>query len=100
VPAHYTNRKSTMPQVELTSQLAQLAECPASQSVDGETVADAFAKLFAQNDQMQQHILDEHGQVHSHLALFVDGQMIDRDDLQFAVDAKSEVFVMQALSGG
>lgn len=89
-----------MSQVELTSQLAQLVECPTIQTIDGETVADAFEKLFARNDRMQQHILNDDGAVHSHLALFVDGQMIDRNELQMAINDKTEIFVMQALSGG
>ena len=44
-----------MPQVELTSQLAQLADCPAVQSVQAETLGDALTDLFAQHEQMQQH---------------------------------------------
>jgi molybdopterin synthase sulfur carrier subunit len=89
-----------MPQVELTSQLAQLAECPAIQSVAADTVSEALDKLYAQNEQMRQHIVDGQGTVHSHLALFVDGQMIDRDQLTVEVNENSEIFVMQALSGG
>ena len=89
-----------MPQVEFTSQLSQLADCPPIQSVQADTLAEALAAVFAEHHQMQQHILDDQGVIHSHLALFVDGEMIERDKLQIPVNEKTEIFVMQALSGG
>ena len=97
---HYTNRRIGMPQVEFTSQLSQLADCPAIQSVQASTLGDALRQLFAQYDQMQQHILDDQGSVHSHLAVFVDGVMIPRHQLDTPVDQSGKIFVMQALSGG
>jgi hypothetical protein len=89
-----------MPQVELTSQLAQLADCPAVQSVQAETLGDALANLFGQHDQLQQHVLDDAGSIHAHLAVFVDGVMIERDRLTTPVSSNGKIFVMQALSGG
>ena len=89
-----------MPQVELTSQLAQLADCPAVQSVPAETVGDALANLFGQHNQLQQHVLDTGGSIHAHLAVFVDGVMIERDKLATPVSSEGKIFVMQALSGG
>ena len=89
-----------MPQVELTSQLAQLADCPAVQSVQAETLGDALTDLFTQHEQMQQHVLDGSGSIHAHLAVFVDGVMIERDKLATPVSADGKIFVMQALSGG
>ncbi len=89
-----------MPQVELTSQLAQLAECPTIQSVQAETLSAALNALFRQHDRMRQHILDEDGAIHPHLALFVNGRMIERDRLDVPLGEAAEIFVMQALSGG
>jgi len=89
-----------MPQVEFTSQLAQLAQCPAVQSVEAETLSAALDCLFSQYDQLQQNVLDGDGAIHSHLAVFVDGQMIERNNLAFPVNGETKIFVMQALSGG
>lgn len=46
-------------------------------------------------------MLDEHGRLRKHVVVFVDGTMVaDRVALTDAVGPDSEVFVMQALSGG
>ena len=45
--------------------------------------------------------LDDQGQVRRHVAIFVDGERIDdRRHLSDRVGADSEVYVVQALSGG
>jgi len=90
-----------MPKIELTSQLAKLAECPAVQQIDGQTLAAALEELFDQHAALRTALLDDNGAVHAHLALFVDGQMIaERGQWDVPVNADSEVFVMQAISGG
>jgi hypothetical protein len=89
-----------MAKLELTSQLAQLAECPASLTVDGDTLQAALDQLFSAHGQTRACIVDDHGAIHLHLAIFVDGQMIERDQLQVPLQANSQIFVMQALSGG
>lgn len=46
-------------------------------------------------------MLDEHGAVRHHVAIFVDGTAIgDKRRLHQPLAADSEVYVMQALSGG
>lgn len=99
--AHYSNRRDLMPQVELTSQLAQLANCPAVQSAVGGSLSETLQSLFAEHAELRQHLLDESGAVRAHLAVFVDGQMInDRANLDIPVGDEAQIFVMQALSGG
>jgi len=45
--------------------------------------------------------LDEHGAVRKHMVIFIDGTMIrDRMTLTDPVTPSSEIYVMQALSGG
>lgn len=89
-----------MPQIEFTTQLSQLANCPSQQLIRADTVAGALEAMFARHDQMRKCILNDDGSLHLHLALFVDGEMVDRDNLQVPVTDQSEIFVMQALSGG
>ncbi|TWU00285.1 hypothetical protein Pla108_12340 [Botrimarina colliarenosi] len=52
-------------------------------------------------DKLKSYVLDEQGRLRRHVAVFVDGRLItDRLGLSDAVTPTSEVFVMQALSGG
>jgi len=57
--------------------------------------------VFADNPRLRGYILDDQGRVRHHVAIFVDGGMVsDRDELTDTVGAASEIYVMQALSGG
>ncbi|MEM1322488.1 MAG: MoaD/ThiS family protein [Bacteroidota bacterium] len=50
---------------------------------------------------IRSYILDDQGQVRKHVNIFVDGKMInDREQLSDSLAANSEVYIMQALSGG
>lgn len=47
------------------------------------------------------YILDEQGRLRRHVNIFIDGVMIrDRVSLTDRFDEKSEIYIMQALSGG
>jgi len=46
-------------------------------------------------------VLDEQGHLRKHVVIFVDGQRVrDRERLDDTVRESSEVYVMQALTGG
>ena len=67
----------------------------------GATLAAVLDALFAAHPRLRGYVLDEHGTVRHHVAIFVDGQAIrDKTDLEFTLGATTEVYVMQALSGG
>jgi hypothetical protein len=69
--------------------------------VEGETLRDVLDESFARNPRLRGYILDEHGAVRHHVAIFVDGQLVrDRIHLTDLVSPRSEIYVMQALSGG
>lgn len=90
-----------MPNIEITSHLAQHAECPPTHSVDASTLGSALEQVFSHYPQLRQQVLDPSGTLHQHIALFVDGEMVqDRDQLVIPISDNSEIFVMQALSGG
>jgi hypothetical protein len=58
-------------------------------------------EAFRRNPSLRGYILDERGAVRHHVAIFVDGQLLrDRVKLSDAVSPDSEIYVMQALSGG
>lgn len=50
---------------------------------------------------IQSYILDEQGMLRKHVNIFIDGRMItDRNALSDAFTKDSEIYIMQALSGG
>ncbi|WP_375740364.1 MoaD/ThiS family protein [Pseudomonas boanensis] len=69
--------------------------------VGGATVAAALAEAFAANPRLRSYLLDDQGRLRRHVAIFVDGRQVnDRRGLSDPLAAGSEVFVVQALSGG
>lgn len=65
------------------------------------TVAAALDAAFAVLPQVRGYVLDEHGALRHHMAVFVDGVPIrDRQRLSDPLRAASAVDVLQALSGG
>ena len=89
-----------MPRVVFTANLQRHVACPPT-DVPGATVREALDAVFAQLPTARGYVLDEHGALRHHMAIFVDGVAIaDRRTLSDAVSANGEVYVMQALSGG
>jgi len=89
-----------MPQVTFTPNLQRHLACP-PRAVTGDTVAATLAAVFADHPALRGYVLDDQGQLRQHVTIFVDGRMIyDRARLTDPVRTDSEVFVVQALSGG
>jgi sulfur-carrier protein len=73
----------------------------AALEVGGATVAQALEGAFALHPNLRGYVLDEQGAVRHHVAVFVDGAALrDKRDLSQPLRPGSEVYVMQALSGG
>jgi len=89
-----------MPRVVFTSNLQRHVNCPETQVAAG-TVRTALAQVFAAQPQARGYVLDEQGHLRKHVVVFVDGQRVrDRERLDDPVREASEVYVMQALTGG
>jgi len=89
-----------MPRVVFTSNLQRHVNCPETQVAAG-TVRTALAQVFAAQPQARGYVLDEQGHLRKHVVVFVDGQRVrDRETLDDPVHDSSEVYVMQALTGG
>jgi molybdopterin synthase sulfur carrier subunit len=89
-----------MPRISFTPQLQRFLDAPAADAA-GATVREALDAVFAGNPRLRGYIVDEHGRLRKHVTLFVgDRAVVDRTGLSDAVDADTEIFVMQALSGG
>ncbi len=89
-----------MPRVVFTSHLQRHVACP-EQQVAGATVREALDGVFAENAQLRGYVLDELSRLRKHVVIFIDGKTIqDRQGLTDPVGEASEIYVMQALSGG
>jgi molybdopterin synthase sulfur carrier subunit len=89
-----------MPQVHFTRNLASQTAAPSCE-VPGATVAEALREVFAQHPKLRGYVVDDQGALRTHVVVFVDGNaMVDRKRLTDTVRPDSEIFVMQALSGG
>jgi len=89
-----------MPHVAFTPNLRRHVNCP-SLSVPGDTVKEALAQVFQAHPHLEGYVLDDQGALRKHMVVFVDGSPArDRKRLSDPVAEQSEIFVMQALSGG
>ena len=89
-----------MAQVVFTQNLVRHVPCPRVE-VPGATVREVLSRVFAENPRLSGYVVDERGVLRRHMVVFVDGkQIIDRVTLGDAVLPDSEIYVMQALSGG
>lgn len=89
-----------MATVVFTPNLKRHVECP-TEEVAGATVRAVLDAVFAHNSKLRGYVLDDQGALRKHMIVFIDGnQIVDRDHLSDPVRPTSEVYVMQALSGG
>ena len=97
-----------MPRVVLASALSRWLP-PASAAPSQEVALDvtatrldeALVQVFVRFPNLRGYVLDEHGAVRHHVAVFIDGTAIaDKRHPSQAVGERSEIYVMQALSGG
>ena len=69
--------------------------------VAGSRLDEVLGGVFERYPRLRGYVVDEHGTVRHHVALFVDGDPIrDKRNLAQPLRADAEVVVMQALSGG
>jgi hypothetical protein len=89
-----------VPTVVFTPNIKRHVECP-TETVDGATVRAVLDAVFTANPRLRGYVLDDQGALRKHMSVFVDGQQIaDRAQLSDPVRPSSEIYVMQALSGG
>lgn len=65
------------------------------------TLPEVFKEIESIYPGLQSYVLDEQGSLRRHVNIFIDGRMIsDRNNLSDVINAGSEIYIMQALSGG
>jgi len=89
-----------MPRIIFTSHLRRHVPCP-ELDVSAHTVAEALDAAFAQSPQVRGYVVDDQGQLRKHVTIYIDGQRIaDRERMSDPVGERSEIWILQALSGG
>lgn len=89
-----------MARVVFTPNLQHIVPCPPCEAA-GTTVREVLDAAFEGEPRLRGYLLDDQGRLRKHVTVFLDGRPIeDRVGLGDAVGADSELFVMQALSGG
>ena len=62
---------------------------------------ESLIDVFQQYPTLKAYVVDDQGQLRKHMQVFVDGELIrDRECFTDRVSDRSEIFIMQALSGG
>jgi sulfur-carrier protein len=89
-----------MPTIRFTATLARHRDTPVL-TADGATVAQVLAAGLTDDPLLKGYVLDEQGRLRKHVNIFVDGRKVaDRVRLTDPVHAQSEIYILQALSGG
>jgi sulfur-carrier protein len=89
-----------MARVVFTRNIQRHVPCPPTQA-SGATVRDVLNAVFQANPPARDYVLDEHGKLRKHMAIYLNGEAVrDRAGLSDAVTDACEIYVMQALSGG
>ncbi len=90
-----------MPTVHFAKAIQRHVACrPAT--VAAATLHEALAAVFETVPRLRGYVLDDQGRLRQHIEVFVDGQAIRKptDGRDTALLEGSEIYVMQALSGG
>jgi sulfur-carrier protein len=89
-----------VPRVVFTANLQRHVASPTVE-VPGATVREALDRVFAAAPALRSYVLDDQGRLRKHMSVFLDGEQVqDRAGLSDRLRADSEIYVMQALSGG
>ena len=71
------------------------------QPYDGATLAAVLDAVARDYPKLKAYVLDEHGRVRKHVAIFVDGELKrGQGALALTLKPDTDIYVMQALSGG
>ncbi|MGH2565967.1 MAG: MoaD/ThiS family protein [Ginsengibacter sp.] len=90
-----------MVRVKFTSALKRFFPDLEEMTASGNTLKEVFNEMEASYPRLQSYLLDEHGSLRTHVNVFIDGNVIgDRDGLSDPFSANSEIYIIQALSGG
>ena len=89
-----------MPLVRFTQNIQRHVACP-PRDVEGASLRAVLEAYFAGNTAARSYVLDDHGALRKHMAIFINGEpVLDRQELADPVPPAGTVDIVQALSGG
>ena len=89
-----------VPTVRFTAHLREQLPREVFEVASG-SVGEALDEVFREAPQLKDYLLDNQGAARHHVALFIDGKSLkDRKTFSDSLGPDSELYVMQALSGG
>ncbi|MCA9055483.1 MAG: MoaD/ThiS family protein [Planctomycetaceae bacterium] len=89
-----------MPRIEFTAQLQKHVASPGV-DVAADSLKPALEVVFDANPALRGYVLDDQQAIRQHVAVWVDNRLVtDRIQWDVPLRPDSQVYVMQALSGG
>ena len=90
-----------MPLIKFTYALKRFFPKLTDTQANGKTLRAVIDEIEARYPGVTRYVLDDQGRLRQHVNIFIDGAMIkDRTSLTDAFQENSEIYIMQALSGG
>jgi molybdopterin synthase sulfur carrier subunit len=88
---------------QISGYLTEFTGGRAEIKIDGSpaTVGEALRQLWSQHGGLQDRVLTETGEVRQHVNIFVNSEVVRRDQvLQTPLSANGDICIMPAVSGG
>ncbi len=90
-----------MPTIKFTYALNRFFKDLKDTPAEGSTLREVLTQIDGQYPGIKRYILDEQGSLRRHVNIFIDGTLInDRTNLSDKFSNNSEIYIIQALSGG
>ena len=90
-----------MPTVKFTYALSRFFKGLKDTPAEGGTLKEVLKQIEGRYPGIRSYILDEQGSLRRHVNIFIDGTLInDRTNLSDRFSENSEIYIIQALSGG
>jgi molybdopterin converting factor small subunit len=90
-----------MPTVKFTHALKRFFPGLKNTPAKGNTLAEILNEIEVSYPGVRSYLLDEQGNLRKHVNIFIDGTIIrDRTELSDPFTENSEIYIIQALSGG
>lgn len=90
-----------MATIKFTNALQRFFPDLSDLEVKVESLPQILQVLEEKHPGLRNYIVDERGVLRQHVNIFIDGDLIhDRENLSDKLGPKSEIYIMQALSGG
>ena len=90
-----------MPEVKFTHALKRFFPQLKETETNGISLSEIIAEMDAKFPGLRNYVLDDQGSLRKHVNIFIDGKVIeDRAGLSDSFNKDSEIYIIQALSGG